>query len=227
MLKNRYCIRSRITEKKFRDVLRLFSLDIEATKIAILTGVDRSTVNRYLRGIRGRIAELSESQSPYAGDIEVDESFFGPRRVRGKRGRGAGGKTIVFGIYKRNGKVYTRIIPNCGRKAIHAIISGKVDKKSTIHSDGWHAYAGLVDLGYRKHYRIDHARDEFAKGRAHINGIENFWGLAKVRLAKLRGIHKSTFYLHLKECEFRFNYRNENLYHVLLKLLRNRPLNAS
>ncbi len=50
-----------------------------------------------------------------ASQIEVDESYFGARRVRGKRGRGAGGKTIVFGIYKRNGKVYTEIVPNAAK----------------------------------------------------------------------------------------------------------------
>ena len=65
------------------------------------------------------------------------------------------------------------------------------------------------------------------KIRNHINGIENFWGLAKVRLSKFRGMNKDTFYLHLKECEFRFNYRNDDLYRVLLKMIRNTPLKLS
>jgi transposase-like protein len=43
-------------------------------------------------------------------DIEVDESYFGARRVKGKRGRGARGKIIVFGLLKRGDKVYTQII---------------------------------------------------------------------------------------------------------------------
>jgi len=58
----------------------------------------------------------------------------------------------------------------------------------------------------------------------HINGIEGFWGYAKSRLVRFRGIPKSHFYLHLKECEFRFNYRAEDLYHLLLKILRDNPL---
>ena len=77
----------------------------------------------------------------------------------------------------------------------------------------------------KKHYRISHGDNEFANGRNHINGIENFWGIAKARLNKFRGLSKKTFYLHLKECEFRFNYRNEDLYkyflHVLTKILSN------
>jgi len=60
-----------------------------------------------------------------------------------------------------------------------------------------------------------------------MNGIENFWGLAKARLCKFRGTHKSTFYLHLKECEFRLNFIYENFYVLLLTILRNNPLKLS
>ena len=82
----------------------------------------------------------------------MDESYFGARRIRGKRGRGADGKTIVFGIYKRNGKVYTEVVPNCSRKPLYAIIKGKVDVASVIHTDGFRTCDGIVDLGYQKHY---------------------------------------------------------------------------
>jgi len=91
----------------------------------------------------------------------------------------------------------------------------------TLHTDGWRAYNGLVDLGYKKHYRVTHGINEFATKESTINGLENFWGLAKVRLAKYRGLSRNTFYLHLKECEWRFNYRSEDLYKKLLDLLRN------
>ena len=47
----------------------------------------------------------------FGGEVEVDESYFGGRR-KGRRGRGAGGKIPVFGLLKRGGKVYTKIIPN-------------------------------------------------------------------------------------------------------------------
>lgn len=143
---------------------------------------------------------------------------------KGKRGRGAYGKTIVFGIFKRNGRVYTEIIPDCSRKTLQSIIKGKVDKHSVIHSDKWRGYNGLVDLGYRKHYRVDHGSDEFVNSKSHINGIEGFWGLTKARLAKFKGIHKSTIYLHLKECEFRFNHRNEDLYKLILKVFTNKNM---
>lgn len=78
---------------------------------------------------------------------------------------------------------------------------------------------------YRKHHRINHGENIFARDRGiHINGIESFWGTAKTRLAKRRGIRKDLFYLHLKECEFRFNYRRTNLYQTLMKLIKGLPL---
>lgn len=214
-------IRAQISRVKFRQILRLFALDLTAVQIAKLAQLNRNTVNRYLTLIRRAIAAHCDSESPFKGEVELDESYFGPKRVRGKRGRGAGRKTIVFGIYKRNGCVYTEIVPNCSRRTLYAIIKGKVATSSTIHTDRFRSYNGIVDLGYRKHYRIDHSRDEFALGANHINGIEGFWGLAKVRLVKFRGLSKNTFYLHLKECEFRFNYRNQDLYKVLLKITKN------
>jgi transposase-like protein len=223
--KNKYINRSRISEAKFREFLRLFCLDIEATKIATLTGLNKNTIHRYSQLLRERIAKECEKESPMSGEIEVDESYFGPKRVRGKRGRGAGKKTPVFGLLKRNGKVYTQIIQEADRYTLHGIIKGKVDTDSVIYSDAWKAYDGLVDVGYRKHHRVHHGKNEFARGKSHINGIENFWGIAKVRLSKFRGMHSSTFYLHLKECEWRFNNRKENMYAILLKILQNKPLN--
>jgi transposase-like protein len=224
-MKNKYCNRSRITEKKFREVIKYFSLDLEAQKISVLTGLSEQTLTKYLRAIRERIAEHCEEESPFSGEVEVDESYFGPRRVRGKRGRGAGKKTPVVGLLKRNGKVYTKIVDECDRYTLHKLIKEKVEPNSIIHTDGWKAYDGLIDIGYKKHYRVHHGKNEFARGKSHINGIENFWGLAKVRLSKFRGIHKHTFYFHLKETEFPFNHRNDNIYQILLKIFRKSPLN--
>ncbi len=95
------------------------------------------------------------------GVVEVDESLLGPGRVKGKRGRGAYGKTTVFGIFERDGQVYTEIVPDCSKATLHGII----------------------------------------RGRVHINGIEGFWGMAKVPLTKLKGLPKHTVHLHLKETE--------------------------
>ena len=141
------------------------------------------------------------------GTIEVDECFFGPARVRGrpgprKRGRGTN-KQPVFGIYERNGRVYTELIPDCSAPTLQAIIRGKVSPECVMHSDSWRGYDGLVDVGYDKHLRINTTK-HFADKGVHINGIEAFWSFTKRRLAKFNGVKKN-FEFHLKECEWRYN----------------------
>lgn len=219
-MENKYFKRSHISEAKFRQVVRLFCEDMTATQITSLASLTRNTVNRVLTHIRQTIVRYCEAISPLSGEVEIDESYFGPRRVRSVRGRGAGRKVIVFGLLKRQGKVYTQIVPNVSRDTLRQIVQATVEPDSTIYSDGWRSYDGLVDWGYKRHYRVNHGANEFARGPSHINGIENFWGIAKVRLAKLRGIRQDHFNLHLKECEFRYNMRHEDMYHQLLEILR-------
>ena len=162
-------------------------------------------------------------QRPFFGVVEVDESFFGARRIKGKRGRGAYGKTVVFGIFEREGQVYTEIVPDCSKSTLQGIIRGRVDPSTVVNSDGWRGYNGLVDLGYG-HFRVDHSCDEFARGPVHINGIEGFWGMAKVRLVKFMGVPRHTFHLHLKETEWRFNHRASNKVRLLLRQPREKPI---
>ncbi|MDZ7682113.1 MAG: IS1595 family transposase [Fodinibius sp.] len=223
-MNNKYYKRWGISEAKFRHLIKCFSLDLTATETAELTGVSLRSVTVIFDKLRSKLARWSEQLAPFGGTIEVDESYFGPRRIPGKRGRGASGKTIVFGIFKRQGKVYTEIVPDARKKTLQRVIRGKIDPGSVIHSDGWRGYDGLVDVGYDKHYRVNHGQDEFADGSRHINGIESFWSFAKRRLAQFNGVPKTKFYRYLKETEFRFNHRNKNLYNVLLEKLREDPL---
>ena len=88
---------------------------------------------------------INIGESLEKGSLKVDESYFGARRVRGKKGRDAAGKTPVFGLLKREGKVHVNIVNNCS-KAELLPIKGKVLEGSTIYSDGWKAYDVLVCL---------------------------------------------------------------------------------
>ena len=222
--KNRYYRRSKLSEAKFRQLVRHFALDLTATDCSALTGISIRSVNAICLRIRVRMLEHCAQCSPLKGELEADESYFGPKRVRGKRGRGAGSKTIVFGLLKRGNSVYTEIVPDASKATLQAIIRGKADPVSVMHTDGWRGYDGLVDLGFDKHFRVNHGNNEFVRGSYHVNGIESFWSFAKRRLAQFNGIAKHTFALHLKECEFRFNHRHDNLYLAMLKLLRDNPL---
>jgi transposase-like protein len=222
-MKNKYIYAAHISEAKFRQLLRCFAEDLPASQAAVLCRLNRKTVDRVYGLLRVRIAGICAGQSPFSGEVEADESYFGARRVPGKRGRGAAGKTPVFGLLKRNGKVYTEIVPDCSKATLQKIIRGRVAPDSVIHSDQWRGYDGLVDLGYG-HFRVHHGQNEFANAKSHINGIESFWSYAKRRLTKFNGVAKNSFHWYLKETEFRFNHRNQNLYQVLLKECRENPL---
>lgn len=167
-----------------------------------------------------------QEMSPFAGDIEVDESYFGARRVRGKRGRGAGGKIPVLGLHKRGDRVFVSVVKNCSKQELMPILKGHVLSSSDIYTDGWMAYDGLVTNGYQ-HHRVHHHVNEFARGKNHVNGIESFWSFAKHRFLKLRSIRKEKFLLHLKECEWRWNHRHHKIYPILLKHLRQYPLSTT
>ena len=124
-MKNKYLKHSHISEAHFRALIKQFSLDLNAVQIAALTGISRNTINRILALARARIRLMAERESPFsAGEVEVDESYFGPRRVRGKRGRGAAGKTIVFGMKKRGDRVFTQVVKNCSAATLVPIIKG-------------------------------------------------------------------------------------------------------
>lgn len=77
-----------------------------------------------------------------SGEVEADESYFGGVR-KGKRGRGAAGKIAVFGLLKRNGKVYTAVIPNACTATLMPIIEERVEPDSIVYTDTFRAYNAL------------------------------------------------------------------------------------
>ena len=213
----------RLSKNKVNKILRCFSADLSATQAREVTGINRNTVNVWYQMFRVALAEFQEEQvQQSSGDFELDESYFGgPRKKvhaedRRKRGRGAENKIPVFGIKKRNdGTVYTKIIENASRKSLFPIIRELIAKQdSMIYTDKFRTYDGLVFDGY-KHKRINHSKRYSNRKGTHINGIENFWSFAKQRLAKFHGLSRNTFYLHLKESEFRYNKK-----HDMVKVLR-------
>lgn len=224
-MNNKYISNSKISEYFFLKILKYFSMDLTISQISQLTNISRFNTGKIIQKIRQRIYIFSLVANPlFRGQIECDESYFGARRVRGLRGRGAGNKIKVFGLLKREGKVYTEIVEDVKASTLLSIIRGKISFDSTIHTDGWKSYDGLVDLGYEKHYRVIHSNNEFSNKKSHINGIESFWSYAKSRLSKFNGIKSTYFDLHLKETEFRFNHRRDDIFEILKQKFKNNHL---
>ena len=224
-MRNRYRHESRLSERKFLQVLKCFTVDIASFKAAELCAVNKNTTHRFYGLLRCRVLELSlKDNQPLGGEVEIDESCFGAKRVKGKRGRGAAGKTPVVGLLKREGKVYVQIVEDCSRKQLMPIIKGQVLSTATIYTDGWKAYDSLITEGYQ-HHRIFHEENEFARGKNHVNGIESFWSYAKLRMAQKKGISKDAFLAHLLESQWRWNHRHSNTYLILKNNLLLSPLN--
>jgi transposase len=142
--------------------------------------------------------------------------MFGGRKKGGKRGWGAQGKHMVFGIYKRNGQVLTFPIGSRAGDTLIPLITHHTKSGSLYYTDGWWAYTFLPIRG--NHVVVEKEKG-VPKGRDHLNGIEGFWSYAKHWLYQYRGVPKQYFHLYLKEVEWRFNHRNQKLLPLLRGLL--------
>lgn len=197
--------KSRLSWYKQSRLIEHFVAGTTARTAAKLCGVNHKTAAHFYHRLREIIAYETEAEAErmFDGEIEVDESYFGGAR-KGKRGRGAAGKTAVFGLLKRHGKVYAKVIPDASSATLYPIIERKVVPDSIVYSDCWGGY-NVLDTSAFKHFRINHS-EAFAEDRNHINGIENFWSQAKRHMRRFNGVPKHRFPLYLKECEWRFNH---------------------
>ena len=197
-------------------ILYYFYLEISARKTSKELDFNYKTVQERFMQFRKAIAEYCKKEAEKLnGELELDETYFGGKR-KGKRGRGANNKAIAFGILERKGKVYTIIVENVQADTLMEAIKEKTHKGSVFYTDGFRSYADLKQFG--KHNVIKHDKDEFVKEENHINGIEGFWSFAKERFHKYHGIDKQNYPFYLKEMEFRFNHRNENVYKLLIDI---------
>jgi transposase len=196
--------KSRLSVYKQDRLVEHFVSGSTARTAAALVGVNKSTAAYFYHRLREIIVlEIEqENHEVFDGEIEVDESYFGGRR-KGKRDRGAAGKVPVFGLLKRKGRVYTKIIPDASSATLLPIIQQKVVPDSIVYSDFGRGY-NFLDVSDFKHFRTNHSK-LFADKKNHINGIESFWNQAKRHMRKFNGVPKEHLGLFLKECEWRFN----------------------
>lgn len=212
-MKITYC---KLLRKQQQKLLEYFVLEVTARSAANMMGIQANTAMLFYRKIREVIAYHLEQQAHeiFDGAVELDESYFGGAH-KGKRGRGAAGKVVVFGILKRGGKVFTKVVKDTGTETLLPLITRKIAPDSVVYTDCYRSYNAL-DVSDFHHHRINHSA-LFATGKNHINGIENFWNQAKRVLRKYNGIPKESFPLFLKECEFRFNYGTPKQQLTILK----------
>jgi transposase len=95
-VRNRYLKHAHLSDREFRQVLKMYCADVGVLTASKLTGLNKNTTHRLYGLLRARVVEMAKGEAaPFTGSVEVDESYFGPRRVRGRRGRGSGRKVVV------------------------------------------------------------------------------------------------------------------------------------
>jgi transposase len=207
----------KLSKKDQHKLLEFFVLQVTARSAADMLGIQVNTAALFYHKIRQVIWTRLELQAEemLGGEIELDESYFGGHR-KGKRGRGAAGKVIVFGILKRDDRVFTKVVADTKADTLMPIIRQKIMPDSVVYTDSYRSYNALDVSGFH-HHRINHSTHFAEHSFNHINGIENFGNQAKRVLRKYNGIPKQHFHLFIKECEFRFNHGSPKQQLKLLK----------
>lgn len=207
----------RISCSQWLRVLKLFELEVSTRKMASQLGISYKTAYKAVTVLRWAVlAHAEECKGLLGKEVELDESYFGGRR-KGRRGRGAAGKVPVFGILERAGQVQVHVVPDVTAETLLGLTVKTVRRGSIVYTDRFKSYDSLMFCGYR-HLKVDHSK-RFARGRVYINGLEGFWSFAKERLLKYHGISPQRFPLYLKELEFRYNHRKEDIFPLLANCL--------
>lgn len=212
----RWINKLRITKRQWLWIVKFFELELSARKVCQQLDLSYPTVLKAMTTIRKAVVANGDHPELLDGEIEMDEAYFGGHR-KGNRGRGAAGKVPVFGILERDGLVSVQVVKDVTAKTLMEETVKTVRRGSIVYTDKYSVYDSLMFCGYR-HLSINHSH-KFASGKVYINGIEGFWSYAKERLIKHHGISKKRFPLYIKEMEFRYNNRQQELFPLLIELL--------
>jgi transposase len=200
-------------------IIKLFELELSTRKIAKQVKISYPTVLKAVDLIRQSIAVgMERGYGLVSGEVEMDEAYFGGKQ-KGKRGRGAAHKIPVFGILERKGVVQVEVVADVSAKSLLNLAIKKVRRGSIVYTDRFRGYDALMFCGYR-HLRVDHEKI-FSSGKVYINGLEGFWSYAKERLIKYHGVSFKKFPLYLKEMEFRYNHRYQDIFEILTQKIGN------
>ena len=215
---NRYYKYSKISERKFRLILRYFATDLNAFQTATLAGLTHKSVNDLFLKIRLNIVRECERLS--ASSFNQSEAS-GPTTMNPlEYVKNAGEKAVIFGITEQGGSIYTEAIP-IEKSLFSTVVKGNMNIENIISREKQQKYDGILSVINLKFFRLPFS---IADSKTHPHESERFWSFTKRRLQRFNGVPDHTFYLHLKECEYRYNNRREDLNRLLLNLLERNPI---
>lgn len=228
-MKNRFLKGAHISERKVRELLKLFCDDLTATQIAGVSGVSRITVNAYLKLVRTLVARHCEERNPL-----LRNNGTLPLASRGEHERELNGhpeeppKKPMYGLFREGSQIYTHEFCNLDYHQLNGWLKGS-SRPEPAEIQRYHLdlFNGIVDFNTIRLFRMPLFGEEAAKTRFQPDEIDLFWGLLKSRMIKFRGLNSSTLYLHVKETEFRYNYRERDIFEMIMEMLHQRPLHLS
>jgi transposase len=231
-MKNKYLKGAHISERKVRELLKLFCDDLTATQIANISGISRITVNAYLKLIRSHITLHSEERLPMAGRPVRQAAVNGKKLAEDFSPDLAAIEVAMkkpfYGVQNFNGSIFVeKLSPEDPQEVFDWIKSGGLRNPDVLHRYNLEYYKGLIDFNSVKLYRIADGIPRLANVKSAVDEVELFWNMLKSRLVKFRGLNGNTLNLHVKETEFRFNHRNEDIFELLVDVFHNRPLHVA
>jgi transposase-like protein len=180
---------------------------VAAKEVQRQLGVTYKTAWRMCNIIRNYMGKV-DGDFPIGGDgggvVEIDETWIG-----GVAKNGMDKKAQVLGMVERGGEIVTRVIPDRSARAILPHVRKFVKEGSSVATDEYPGYRGLVIRGYR-HETVNHSEKEYVRGEVHTNTIEAFWANVK---RGIKGtyvwVSKKHLQAYLREFEYRHNLRRQ------------------
>lgn len=195
---------SKISEARFLALLEHFAADETATQAAAMSGLSSRSVNSIFLRIRQRMAESCCERTPEAAR---------PAETAG------GERNRLLGFFELRDWVCVEVAPSQVKGLLPDASRGSAALQWVVTQPAWPGYQALGDFDRGWFHRINPVG-----GTTRESSVEGLWDFTRARLLKFNGIHDRTFGLHLKECEFRFNHRHQDLTKVLSELLIAHPL---
>jgi transposase-like protein len=155
-----------------------------------------------------RAAMIRPGRERLNGIVEVDETYIGGKK-KGKRGRGADGKTLVLASVQedgnRIGRIRLRQVKDASARSLNKAVKEMIEPDSKVRTDGWNGYSGLREFGY-KHQVV---RKEASVGENLLPLVNRVVALLKRWLLGTHqgAIRPSHLDYYLDEFTFRFNRR--------------------
>lgn len=194
---------------------------VSAKEIERQLGVTYKTAWRIQKQIRKL---MKQDKIELDGTVEVDETYVGGVR-KGKRGRGAEGKTPVVGLVERKGDIVVKVVGNVQASTVMPLIRQNVKIGSHVMTDEFAIYNGVEGSGY-DHDVIRHKDKQYVNGNIHTNTVDGFWSQMKRSIGGTYH-HVSPKYLqtYTDEFSYRYNLRdtNSHMFRHLLSEVVERP----